>query len=153
LLNRGVCLHWTPKNSNSHLIAESIKMLPEKYKIVTATTDHLAGEIGTIYQACNFYYVGSMRDQNKNVNSRAGDRDAWIINGKMYGSRAIRQMYGDTKKETLDNLGVEYRKVKQNSKHRYFFFRGNKKEKKYYKSKIQHLIKPYPKRRTYEKNM
>lgn len=28
LLARGVCLHWTPKNTNSHLIMESIKLLP-----------------------------------------------------------------------------------------------------------------------------
>lgn len=30
LLARGVCLHWTKKNTNSHLIMESIKMLPPR---------------------------------------------------------------------------------------------------------------------------
>lgn len=146
LLNRGVCLHWTPINTNSRLITQAIKMLPEKYKIITATTDHLAGEIGTIYQACNFYYVGSMRDANPNINSKEGDRDAWLINGKLYGSRAIRMMFGDTKESTLVKNGVRFEKVKQNSKHRYFLFRGTKAEKKYYKGKIEHLIKEYPKR-------
>lgn len=145
LLNRGVCLHWTPINTNSKLIMSAIKMLPSKYKVITATTDHLAGEIGTIYQACNFYYVGSMRDSNENVNSKEGDRDGWVINGKMYGSRSIRVKFGDTKSETLSNVnGIK--RVKQNSKHRYFYFRGTKKEIAYYKSKIEHMIKEYPKR-------
>jgi hypothetical protein len=146
LLNRGVCLHWTPINTNSKLIMTAVKMLPEKYKIVTATTDHLAGEVGTIYQACNFYYVGSMRDSNEKVNSKNGDRDGWIIDGKLYGSRSLRMKFGDTKIETLKKHGRNIEKVKQNSKHRYFLFRGSKYEQKYYKSKIQHLIKPYPKR-------
>jgi hypothetical protein len=146
LLSRGVCLHWTPINTNSKLIMSSIKMLPKKYKIITATTDHLAGEIGTIYQACNFYYVGSMRDANPNVKSKNGDRDGWLINGKLYGSRTIRLKYGDTKMETLLKYHKDVKKVKQNSKHRYFYFVGHKNEIKYYKSKIDHLIKPYPKR-------
>lgn len=147
LLSRGVCLHWTPINTNSKLIMAAIKMLPEKYKIVTATTDHLAGEIGTIYQACNFYYVGSMRDANPNIpNSKDGDRDAWLIGNKLYGSRAIRMKFGDTKLETIQKRVKDVKKVKQNSKHRYFLFRGNKYEKSYHKSKIEHLIKPYPKR-------
>ena len=147
LLSRGVCLHWTPINTNSKLIMAAIKMLPEKYKIVTCTTDHLAGEIGTIYQACNFYYVGSMRDANPNIpNSKNGDRDGWIIDGKLYGARSLRLKYGDTKMETLLKHNKEVKKVKQNSKHRYFYFRGTKSEIKYYKSKISDLILPYPKR-------
>ncbi len=130
LLSRGVCLHWTPINTNSKLIMSSIKMLPKKYKIITATTDHLAGEIGTIYQACNFLYVGSMRDSNPNVNSKNGDRDAWLINGKLYGSRALRMKYGTTKIDVLLKHNPNVKKIKQNSKHRYFYFIGSKKRKK-----------------------
>ena len=149
LLSRGVCLHWTPINTNSKLIMTAVKMLPEKYKVVTATTDHLAGEVGTIYQACNFYYVGSMRDANPNIpNSKNGDRDGWLINGKLYGSRSLRMKYGDTKMETLLKSNKKVEKVKQNSKHRYFLFRGSKYDQKYLKAKIEHLIKPYPKRDT-----
>jgi hypothetical protein len=148
LLSRGVCLHWTPINTNSKLIMSAIKMLPKKFKVITATTDHLAGEIGTIYQACNFYYVGSMRDANPNIpNSKNGDRDAWLIDGKLYGSRSLRMKYGNTKTETILKHHKDAKKVKQNSKHRYFLFTGNKKEQAYYKSKILHLIKSYPKRK------
>lgn len=146
LLNRGVCLHWTPINTGSKLIAEAMNQLPAQYEVVTCTTDHLAGEIGTIYQACNFYYVGSMRDANPNVKSKNGDRDAWIINGKLYGARNIRQKYGTTQMDVLKLHHPDIQKVKQNSKHRYFFFRGNKYIQRQHKAAISHLIKPYPKR-------
>lgn len=146
LLNRGVCLHWTPINTGSKLISEAMKMLPEKYEVVTCTTDHLAGEVGTIYQACNFHYVGSMRDSNPNVKSRNGDRDAWVIDGKIYGARNLRLKYGTTKMEVLKLHHPNVVKVKQNSKHRYFYFRGNKYQKKANLAAIGHLVKPYPKR-------
>ena len=146
LLSRGVCIHWAHPHSASKLITSSIKMLPEKYKVITATVDDLAGEIGTIYQACNFHYVGSMRDANPNVNSRKGDRDGWLINGKLYGSRAMRAKFGTTRLEEIKKHHPNVEKVKQNSKGRYFLFRGRKKERAYYKKQIAHLLKPYPKR-------
>ncbi len=146
LLNRGACVHWAHPHSASKLISSSIKLLPEKYKVVTCTVDDLAGEIGTIYQACNFKYVGSMREANPNVNSRDGDRDGWLINGKMYGARAMRQKFGTTELDTIKKHFPNVKKVKQNSKGRYFFFRGTRSEKKYHLSKISHLVKEYPKR-------
>ena len=142
LLSRGVCLHWAPKNANSKLIMAAIKLLPEKYKIVTATTDSLAGEVGTIYQACNFKYVGSMRE----ASGLTIDREGWLIDGKLYGSRAIRQKIGSQKHSEILAMFPTAEKIKQVSKSRYFYFRGSKREIKYYESKINHLIKPYPKR-------
>jgi hypothetical protein len=147
LLSRGVCIHWTPINTASKLISDSMKMLPSKYKIVTATTDHLAGEIGTIYQACNFYYVGSMRESNPNVKSNKLYREGWLIKGKLVGSRNIRQKIGSQKMEYILKRYPDAKKVKQNSKHRYFYFLGSKSDKKYHKKQIEHLIKPYPKRK------
>ena len=120
LLNRGVCLHWTPINTNSKLIMEAIKQLPEKYSVITCTTDPDAGEIGTIYQACNFHYVGAMRKNKERTNV--------IINGKKYGSRSVRQKYGTMAKDRLpalvkaklgDDATIEY--VTVHSKHRYFY--------------------------------
>jgi len=146
LLSRGACVHWAHPHSGSMLIRRSMDLLPEKYKVVTCTTDDLAGEIGTIYQACGFDYIGSMRDANPNVNSRKGDRDAWLINGKLYGARNMRQKFGTTKTEELIKYFPDMEKVKQNSKARYFAFRGTKKDKKVNRKAIDHLIKPYPKR-------
>ena len=146
LLNRGACVHWAHPHSASKLIRQSMKMLPAKYEVVTATVDDLAGEVGTIYQACGFHYIGSMRDANKNVNSRKGDRDAWVINGKLYGSRNIRQRFGTTALDEIKKHHPEVKKVKQNSKGRYFAFRGDRKTKKTHFKTIEKLIKSYPKR-------
>lgn len=144
LLNRGVCLHWTPKNTNSHLISESVKLLPTKYGIVTATVDPDAGEIGTIYQACNWYYVGALR--------KGKTRENYIINGKKYGSRSVRQHWGTTKKGELEtiikNEGGTLERVTVHSKHRYFYFRGDKRTKRKNIKIIKINFKPYPKRKS-----
>ena len=146
LLNRGACVHWSHPHAASKLIRSSMKMLPKKYEVVTATVDDLAGEIGTIYQACNYYYVGSMRDGNSNVCSRKGDRDAWVIDGKLYGSRNLRAKLGTTRMEDICRVYPDVKKIKQNSKGRYFAFRGSKKNKREHLASIQHMVKPYPKR-------
>ena len=59
-LKRGACLHWAHPHAASKLIRRSMDLLPERYEVVTATVDAAAGEIGTIYQACGFHYVGVM---------------------------------------------------------------------------------------------
>lgn len=146
LLSRGVCLHWTPKNTGSKLITRAIKMLPEKYEVVTVTTDHLAGEVGTIYQACGFHYTGSMRDSNPNVKSKDGDRFGVVIEGKLYGARACRAKFGSQKKADILAKFPDAQFVKQKSKHRYFTFRGNKETVEKHRKAIEHMIKPYPKR-------
>jgi hypothetical protein len=72
-LLRGACLHWAHPHSASKLIRRSMDLLPEHYNVVTATVDRLAGEIGTIYQAAGFDYVGTMR---------SGTRALVRVNGK-----------------------------------------------------------------------
>jgi hypothetical protein len=146
LLSRGACVHWAHPHSASKLIRGSMNLLPRKFEVVTATCDPAAGEIGTIYQACGFDYVGSMRDNNGAVNSRFMDRDAWLIKGKIVGSRAIRQMCGSTKAADVARVYPDAEKIKQHSKHRYFAFRGSHKAKRAHRAAIGNLVKPYPKR-------
>jgi hypothetical protein len=58
-LARGANVHWSPKGANSKLIAHSLKF--EKAlggKLAIAFADSDAGEIGTVYQATNWIYVG-----------------------------------------------------------------------------------------------
>ncbi len=146
LLSRGACVHWAHPHSASRLIRQSMKLLPEKYEVVTATTDAAAGEVGTIYQACGFHYVGSMREANANVNSRHMDRDGWLINGKIWSARSIRQRCGSSDMETVLKHFPTVEKIKQHSKHRYFAFRGHRSAQKRHRLAIEHLVKPYPKR-------
>lgn len=60
LISRGACASWTPKNLASSLLMWSINWMVEntEFRLFTAYADPVAKELGTIYQACNFYYLG-----------------------------------------------------------------------------------------------
>ena len=60
LISRGACISWAPKNLGSWLIMKSIKWMVKNtdYRIFSAYSDPEAKELGTIYQACNFHYLG-----------------------------------------------------------------------------------------------
>jgi hypothetical protein len=50
-LLRGACLPWAHRHSASKLIRRAMALLPERFKVVTATCCATAGEVGTVYQA------------------------------------------------------------------------------------------------------
>lgn len=59
-IQRGAASAWSPKNLNSKLVSFACKWMVKNTnkRIFTAYSDPEAGEIGTIYQACNFDYLG-----------------------------------------------------------------------------------------------
>jgi hypothetical protein len=60
LISRGACVSWSPKNTASALLMYSISWMVENtpFRLFTAYADPEAKELGTIYQACNFSYLG-----------------------------------------------------------------------------------------------
>lgn len=60
LISRGACISWSPKNLASSLLMWSIRWMVKntQYRLFTAYSDPSAKELGTIYQACSFYYLG-----------------------------------------------------------------------------------------------
>lgn len=60
LISRGACISWSPKNLASALIMYSVKWMVKNtnYRFFTAYSDVEARELGTVYQACNFIYLG-----------------------------------------------------------------------------------------------
>ncbi len=136
-LSRGCGDHWSHPHAASKLIRTSMKMLPEKYKVVTCTVDSDAGEIGTIYQACGFDYIGVM--------SKGGNQ-ATIIqpDGKRISARDAYSRYGTRSICALREMGLDVRSVPRKS--RYFGFIGSQREQRENRNAIQHMIKPYPKR-------
>lgn len=60
LISRGACISWSPKNLASRMIMWAIKWMVHntQYRLFTAYSDPMAKELGTVYQACNFYYLG-----------------------------------------------------------------------------------------------
>jgi group I intron endonuclease len=146
LLSRGVCLWWTPKNTASYFISRALKWIKTntQYRIITATVDPAAGEIGTIYQSLNWVYVGLMSG-NYHGNKMA-TRFGVMINGKLRFSRWIRNKIGTMKREEVLKHYPDAIFVPQYRKQRYFYFIGNKSEIKKNHKAIEHLILPYPKR-------
>jgi len=147
LLSRGVCLWWTPKNTASYFITKTIKWIRNntKYKILTATVDPAAGEIGTIYQALNWNYVGLMRG-NYGKNGRESKRFSVYIDGKLKHSRSIRNEFGTIKKDVILKKYPNALFVPQYRKRRYFYFIGDKNENRNFYNKIKYLLLPYPKK-------
>jgi hypothetical protein len=134
LLARGACAHWAHPHAASKLIRQSMRLLPRRYEVVTATVDADAGEIGTIYQACGFDYVGRMRSDNPLSRTSTATRTAGMIDGVMVAGRSYRR------KAALAS------KVITKSKARYFAFRGSKKAQKVHRAALAPLARPYPKR-------
>lgn len=60
LISRGACISWSPKNLGSALVMFSVRWMVKNtsFRLFTAYSDIEARELGTIYQACNFIYLG-----------------------------------------------------------------------------------------------
>ena len=64
-LGRGACVHFSPNWAGSFLVSSACKLLFNKLKpvYIVAYSDYDAGEIGTIYQACNWVFLGKIKTQ------------------------------------------------------------------------------------------
>jgi len=74
-LVRGACVHWAPPGSNSKLVSWTVRFVREDAptnKILMAYADPDAGEIGTIYQACNWTYIGNTGEARNQIRSPSG---------------------------------------------------------------------------------
>lgn len=61
LVSRGACISWSPKNLASSFLMWCCQWMVKntQYRLFTAYSDPTAKELGTIYQACNWYYLGN----------------------------------------------------------------------------------------------
>jgi hypothetical protein len=134
-LLRGACLPWAHPHSASKLIRRAMELLPERYRVVTATCDPMAGKVGTIYQACGFDFVGQMRE---------GTRALIYWRGKIISERQAKQKFGTEGRKRLAALGIRSHLVPRRT--RYFAFRGSGREQATLRAAIADRIKPYPKR-------
>lgn len=102
LINRGACISWSPKNLASNLIMESIRWMVKNspYRLFTAYSDPQAKELGTIYQACNFYYLGQTSGGTLKYKNP--------YTGKMVSDRFFRQRSA-YKRYAID-LGIDWQK-------------------------------------------
>jgi hypothetical protein len=102
LISRGACISWSPKNLASAFLMWSIQWMVKNtpYRLFTAYSDPTAKEIGTIYQACNFYYLGQDAGTTKRyINPYTGR----IVSDRFF---RVRSAYKKYAKE----LGIEWDK-------------------------------------------
>lgn len=174
LVSRGACVSWSPKNLASSLIGFAIKWMVKntQYRLFTAYSDSEAGEIGTIYQACNFYYLGAKfgaKVQYKNENGRwVSDRyfrsrsvykrlakdlgiqwqDEWQVRDRVFFDKMPEDIAKAIKQASKDYMATcEKRSLPQKGKYAYVLGR-TKKETKYLRKLFEEKNKtvPYPKR-------
>lgn len=143
ILARGACVHWAPTGANSKLVSWTARLMavdtPCKLMIAYADTD--AGEIGTIYQACNWLYIGpgSATRQWIAPNGRVMDQKLpYNIASKYNFERGRRRDYV----AALRDAG--WKEQLSNPKHRYVTILDKKDT--HLRDLVERLRRPYPKR-------
>lgn len=178
LISRGACISWSPKNLASALLMWSIDWMVKntQYRLFTCYSDPTAKEIGTIYQACNFYYIGQKAGASKMyINQWSGKltSDRWYRSISAYRIYAKElgfawkpnwtneQGYSMAWGNVPDEIEAQLRKMskdKQNEaecvelplKHKYAYVKGrDKRETKQLRRLFEERNKtyPYPKER------
>jgi hypothetical protein len=142
-LSRGACVSWAHPHSGSKLIAYGLRMEKEKgYKFCVAFSDPEAGEIGTLYQATNWHYIGFNKHKHYDIYYKdsgkiyMNDRDMFKKLG-FSGLVKINEYISDR-----PELEVRLRKEKA----RYVKLIGSKQENKEMMRYLEPNILPYPKR-------
>lgn len=91
LLARGACASWTPKNLASSFISWSVKYMVEntQYRVFTAYGDPMAKELGTIYQACNWLYLGQTSGSTHRFKEPGSDK--WVSDRKFRNTSSFKK--------------------------------------------------------------
>jgi len=136
-LNRLVINEGLGKNVLSFFVSQSLKMLP-KPLVIVSYSDTAQNHNGYIYQATNFIYTGlSLPKKDYYVEGMEKLHNGTIMDmsrGKDNRVEWLKEKFGD-------KLYMKER----DRKHRYFFFLGNKRDKKEMMSILPYEIKSYPK--------
>jgi hypothetical protein len=119
LIARGACISWSPTNTASWLLMQSIKWMSKNtdFKIFTAYSDPEARELGTIYQACNFYYLGQRFGGAKQYLDPANPNRGWFgsvgFNDRSQIVRYAKQLGIEWQKDWYKLIGSknQYKKV------------------------------------------
>jgi hypothetical protein len=123
----------TPKNVESFLIGNTIKMIPNE--IIVSYSEIAMGHLGIVYQATNWLYTGLTHTQIdwvlKGDTSKKHNRHYWEKFGGINEAKKI--------------LGDKMVAIQRPQKHRYIYFNCNKKRKKELLNKLKYIILKYPK--------
>ena len=100
LISRGACISWSPKNLASAFLMWCIDWMVKNttYRLFTAYSDPEAKELGTIYQACNFYYLGQTFGASRRyINPYTGR----VVSDRFFRTRSAYRKYAK-------DMGIEW---------------------------------------------
>jgi hypothetical protein len=126
-----------PRNTESYCLGQSFKWLKEKkpnIKYLISYADATHGHVGYIYQATNWFYVGTQGSKDR----------IFLIDDKPVHRRTANSIYGTSSVQKLTEiLGNRLKVTITHPKHIYLMCLGNKKERRdFYKNFDQKI---YPK--------
>jgi hypothetical protein len=123
------------KNAASFLISQSLKLLSAKPCAIVSYADSAHGHSGIVYQATNWLYTGATLSHDK----------LYVIDGVPTHPITLRDKFGITKPAAwAAENGIQ--KIPPQPKHRYFYFVGDKKQKRKMLDSLRYsLISDYPK--------
>jgi hypothetical protein len=161
-LCRGACVHWAHPHSASYLISKACRLMSEKgFHIFVAYSDAEAGEVGTVYQACNWLHCEPTK-QGSSMFVWAGKKGEGFKDGKLRDERLISSA---TRIREFSDHGIAPYRIKctrrqlreqmvkggflffkSTPKRRYVTFVGDKRLERELRAALRWNVLPYPKR-------
>ena len=142
-LARGASVHWAHPHAASFLISRACKLAAAEFgwQIFYSYSDPTAGEIGTVYQACNWLYLG------EGVGRSKGRGRLKFFDRREARWRSERVLRKRRLKLAELRSHPDWIVERTPDKARYVWFEGSPREKRELKQALKYEPKPYPKRR------
>jgi hypothetical protein len=142
---RGACVHWAHPHAASFLISRACAAAYRDFgwTVFFAYSDRMAGEIGTVYQACNWRYVGVGAGRGNGTTARwrffNKAEERWY-SARMLGAHGL--------SAAQVRASPTWFAEKQPDKCRYVHFEGSRRDRKQARSALKYLVLPYSRRET-----
>jgi len=138
-LARGACVPWAPKNAASFLIRNACRQAHKDFgwRVFFAYSDHEAGEVGTVYQACGWYFMGDSFRKGKY------HTDYVSADGQRTMSSYAKNHKGISRAQLIAD---GWKPIVRWNKKKYVWFEGTPTERATLKSLCRYPFQPYPKR-------
>lgn len=138
-LARGACVPWAPKNAASFLIRYACRQAHQDFgwRVFFAYSDHEAGEVGTVYQACHWYFIGDSFRKGKY------HTDYVSADGQRTMSSYAKNHKGISRAQLIAD---GWKPIARWNKKKYVWFEGTRTERATLKSLCRYPFQLYPKR-------
>ena len=160
-LERGACAPWAHEHAGSWFVTRALERAHKDHgwKIFYSYSDASAGEIGTIYQACGWMYLGQGVGRNRiagvarprqSFRHRDWPDDKWVTDRAFYRRRLmIDEHVGRRDGEDVAGGLSDQRPWEVNetiAKHKYVQFVAKRAERRALMKALRYPPLPYPKR-------